>query len=168
MDIIKGSALKRPAHNLVSIGPAIERQKKAVQEAKELYFNSQRSGNMYNQYKYRVRVLNELLRIEQELKLNSVRHMKEFNLNKGIGDASDFEDYSNQIFEEYLEGFSKENGLLRDLEEDDPFSEDECAFMYTDRGQRLALKMKGLLERVGAAHFPGEDIYISSSLFMEN
>jgi len=105
-----------------------------------------------------------ICRIELRLKMNE---MKEFNTKKKIEDVGDFEEYCIEILESYLDTFTKDAGLIRDVEEDDLTYEDEISFIYTLEGERLAKKMIGLLHKIGEAHYPSEDIEISTSKFQE-
>lgn len=85
-----------------------------------------------------------------------------------IEDVYDFEECASEIFERFLTGFTKENGLIRDLYEDDPFDEEDgICFMYTNKGTRLARRMLDRLHKIGEYYFPGERIKISSYLFVE-
>jgi len=94
--------------------------------------------------------------------------MKEFRTNRGlpIENAEDFGWVASEIFERFLQGFSQENGLLRPIAEDD-VADESWDFVYTDRGARLAERMRKRLSKIGEAHFPDEDIYIESSLYQE-
>lgn len=92
--------------------------------------------------------------------------MKEFKPSRNIIDADDYIDYANDIWESYLETFTKDNGLIRDITEDDCISED-WSFLYTNRGQYLAEKMRDKLIEVGQAHFPDDDIDLFTSYYLE-
>ena len=94
--------------------------------------------------------------------------MLPFNPNKNIEDADDYIGWANDIFEFFLSKFNKENGLIRDVTEDDFVDHEKFDFMYTTKGTRLADKMKRLLIKVGEEHFPNEDIEIESYLFQED
>lgn len=93
--------------------------------------------------------------------------MKQFNAKKKIEDVDDFNEYASQLFENYLENFTLENGLIREVTEDDGGDTESLSFIYTNRGYRLADKMRSLLYKVGNAHFPNDDIEIETHLFME-
>lgn len=91
-----------------------------------------------------------------------------FNSNKNIEDVDDYIGWANDIFEGFLSTFTKENGLVRDVTEDDSIDHEKFNFIYTAKGTRLADKMKCLLIKVGEKHFPNEDIEIESYLFQED
>ena len=96
--------------------------------------------------------------------------MKQFNIKKGIKDIDDYNDYASYIFEDYLEGFTKENGLIRDVREDDILEDYErITFVYTMKGMRLAEKMRDKLWDIGLAHFPEDefDISIQTHLYID-
>lgn len=93
--------------------------------------------------------------------------MRPFNLKRNIDDVDDYIGEANVIFESFLETFTKENGLIRDTNEDDYVDHEKCDFVYTTRGMRLAEKMKDKLIEVGELHYPGEDIEIESYLYQE-
>lgn len=93
--------------------------------------------------------------------------MKPFNKYKQIETADDYQEYAIFMFEEFLETFTRENGLIRDVREDDNVSE-STVFLYTTRGNKLADRMKTRLERVGEEHFPEDDIEISTYLYIED
>lgn len=85
--------------------------------------------------------------------------MKPFNPKKKIEDADDYIMYATDTFDAFLMTFTHDNGLLRDVTEDDYVDENEDV-LYTDRAMRLAEKMKKLLVRIGEAHFPNSDVEI--------
>jgi hypothetical protein len=89
-----------------------------------------------------------------------------FNHKKGIKCADGFNDYATEIFEKFLEGFTKENKLIRDVEEDD-MADEEIVFMYTNKGMKLADRMKGKLLKVGSKYFPDDDIDIITNMFQD-
>jgi hypothetical protein len=91
--------------------------------------------------------------------------MLPFNPKKNIEDVDDYINWADELFEEYLSKFTREDGLIRDVNEDDWVDHEECAFLYTAKGLRLADKMKRLLTQVGENHFPEEDIEIETYLF---
>lgn len=84
-----------------------------------------------------------------------------------IDNADDYMDYATQLLETFLESFTIEDGLIRDVTEDDAVPADECYFMYTEKGCRLAEKMRDKLIEVGEAHFPNDDIEITTSMLQE-
>jgi hypothetical protein len=87
---------------------------------------------------------------------------------RGIKDSEDFEDCAIEILERFLSGFSKENGLIRDLTEDDPFDEyDGVSFMYTYKGERLAERMESRLYRLGQHYFPNDDLDLRTSMLID-
>jgi hypothetical protein len=90
----------------------------------------------------------------------------DFNSKKQIADVDDFNEYASQIFEEYLKTFTKENGLIKDVTEDD-YVDDECQFLYTQKGMRLVDRMKDRLVKVGNHHYPNEDIEIETYMYRE-
>jgi hypothetical protein len=89
-----------------------------------------------------------------------------FKASRQINDVCDFNEAATMIFEEFLETFTKENGLLRDVNEEDTEGE-YFSFMYTDRGGTLARRMLDRLCRVGGKYFDELDIEISTYLFVE-
>ena len=94
--------------------------------------------------------------------------LKPFNPKKGINDVDDYTDYANEMFEAYLETFTKEDGLIRDLQEGDILSDGEyedTEFVYTRKGDRLAEKMQRKLYEIGEAHFPDKFIEIKTNLY---
>ncbi len=98
--------------------------------------------------------------------------MKSFNLNKGIEDADDYVSYATDIFECFFQTFSKENGLIREIHEDDIISNEKnegTEFMYTAKGTRLAEHMRDKLINIEVVHFPNDewDIIIDSYLYIE-
>jgi len=88
------------------------------------------------------------------------------NENKKIKDVDDFNCYAVEMWEGFLETFTKENGLVRDITEDD-YAEETWSYIYTDRGDRLANRMRDRLIKVGQKHFPNEDIEIESHYYQE-
>lgn len=90
-----------------------------------------------------------------------------FNPKKNIEDSDDYIGWANDIFDSFLQSFTKEDGLLRDANEDDLVDHEICDFVYTHEGMRLAEKMKLLLIQVGEDHFPNEYIEIESSYYVE-
>ena len=95
--------------------------------------------------------------------------MRDFNKNKGIEDADGYSDYAGEIFTNFLQGFTKENKLIIEATQehyDDGLDED-CMFIYSTRGQKLAEKMLSKLHEIGELHFPNDDIEIYSSLYQE-
>lgn len=93
--------------------------------------------------------------------------MKPFNKTRSIEDADDYMGWAVDIFEEFLHSFTKENLLIRDVTEDDISFDVEISFIYTDKGQRLAERMKRRLVAIGEKHFPDDDIEVESNLFIE-
>ena len=91
-----------------------------------------------------------------------------FGKSKNIKDVSDFNDYASDMFEEFLEGFTEEEGLIRKPEEDEIY-EEGWTFIYTNKGQTLAEKYLTRLYTVGAKMFPDDLDYleISSRLYQE-
>lgn len=92
--------------------------------------------------------------------------MKAFKEKRKIEDVGDYIGEANDIFDSFLQTFTKENKLIRDVTEDD-FWEEGIDFIYTAKGTRLADKMRRLLIKVGEAHFPNEDIEIESNYYIE-
>lgn len=91
--------------------------------------------------------------------------MKPFKADRQIKDASDFEEYASEAFSEFLEDFSH-RGLTRDVTEDDCVGE-ECSFIYTTRGMKLAERFQDRMAKLGGLHFPDETFDISSMLYQE-
>lgn len=81
-----------------------------------------------------------------------------------IKDENDFNDVAQEILTEFLETFTKEDGLIRDVEEGDG-ADEGITFMYTSKGDRLATEMIRRLYKVGSAHFP-DSLYIDVSSYM--
>jgi hypothetical protein len=92
--------------------------------------------------------------------------MIQFNPKKQINDVDDYIEYANCMWEIYLDTFTRENGLIRDVREDDYFDE-HIAFCYTNKGIRLAEKMRTKLIKIGEDHYPNEDICIENYLYQE-
>jgi hypothetical protein len=94
--------------------------------------------------------------------------MKEFKKSRNINTVEDYIDEANQIFENFLETFNVENGLVFKPNEDDIHYSEDFMFIYTKKGMRLADKMIDLLTAVGEAYFPDsdEEIQIESSLYV--
>jgi len=92
--------------------------------------------------------------------------MRRFNSKKNIENVEDFNECASQIFEEYLKTFTKENGLIRDVTEND-YVDDDCKLLYTQRGMRLIDRMKDRLVKIGDYHFPNEDIEIETYMYRE-
>jgi hypothetical protein len=94
--------------------------------------------------------------------------MLPFNPKKQINDVGDFNDYCVEIWEAFLNTFTKENGLIRDVNENDNMEDAE--FMYTGKGARLASKMRERLFYIGEVHFPKDYdwIEIESNQFRED
>lgn len=89
------------------------------------------------------------------------------NANKNIKHVYDFNDYASEIFENYLLSFTKENGLIRDIEEYDCV-EENWSYVYTDRGMLLAERMRRRLFKVGEHNFPDAyEIEIESLAYQE-
>jgi len=90
------------------------------------------------------------------------------NQDKQINDADDYVGYAIDIWEAFLQSFTKETGLIRDIEEDDTVDE-SWTFVYSDRGQRLALRMRDRLTKLGEKLFPESEfeIEIESHLYRE-
>lgn len=87
---------------------------------------------------------------------------------RGIKDVSGFEDCAIEIFERFLSGFSKENGLIRDLTDGDPFDEyDGVELVYTQMGARLAERMYSRLHHLGKHYFPNEDLNLRTSMYID-
>jgi len=84
-----------------------------------------------------------------------------------ILDVDDYNDYASEMWTSFLESFTIEKGLIREVTENDAV-DDSIAFLYTNKGAKLAEKMRDLLYKVGYNEF-GEDsdIEICSSLFIE-
>lgn len=93
--------------------------------------------------------------------------MKPFNEDKNIANADDYVGYATDLFETFLSMFTKENGGLRDITEDDYADPEEFNFLYSDKAWRLGCEMKRRLIEVGEAHFPGDEIEIETHLFRE-
>lgn len=92
--------------------------------------------------------------------------MKPFNSNKEINDIDDFNEYASELWESFLTSFTKENKLIRDVDEDDMVDEG-IDFIYTTRGTRLADRMRDRLATIGEAHFPNDWIEIESNYYIE-
>ena len=83
-----------------------------------------------------------------------------------IESLQDFEEVASEIFGDFLEGMSQEKGHLRSVKEGDIVDE-SWVFVYTDKGTKLAERMKKRLLKVGQSHFPDEDITIEHSLYQD-
>lgn len=92
------------------------------------------------------------------------RNMKAFNPNENINDVGEFEDVANEMWEAYLQTFTEERGLIRPATEDDWVDEDN-KYVYTRKGDRLATKMRDKLIEIGQAHFPDEEIELSTYMY---
>lgn len=93
--------------------------------------------------------------------------MKPFKPDKEIKDIVDYNEYASQIFEEYLKTFTKENRLIRDVDPDNDNVDDDCLFMYTQKGMKLIDRMMARLIKVGEAHFTDESIEIKTYMYRE-
>ena len=89
-----------------------------------------------------------------------------FNPAKKIENSEDYLIYAIEIFESFLQTFSFQNRLLRNVEEGD-FVDDGISFIYTSKGERLAEKMQRLLIKLGEKHFPNEEMDISSHYYQQ-
>ena len=92
--------------------------------------------------------------------------MKDFRVGKNIADVDEFNDYCSQMFDEFLQGFNIENGLIIDAINNVDVSED-WDFIYSRRGQYLAEKMIERLKTIGERYYPDEEIEIWSPLYEE-
>lgn len=90
-----------------------------------------------------------------------------FNPKKEINDETDYELYAIDMFSEFLESFTEEEGLIREPQEDDGFDEGDVGYVYTDKGQVLAEKMLRRLTEIGNKYFPNNTISIQTSAFRE-
>lgn len=97
---------------------------------------------------------------------NEKEAIRPLNAKWDIKDVDDYIAVATDLFENFLLTFTKENGLIRDITEDDIVDADECVYLYTDKGNRLAKKMRDMLVRIGDAHFC-EDIEIGTYLYRE-
>lgn len=85
---------------------------------------------------------------------------------KKIKTVDDFNGLACEIFEGFILSFSKENGLIRDIEESD-IVEDTWEFVYTERGMKLVKRMRSRLVKVGQKYFPDEYIEVESFFYQE-
>lgn len=88
-----------------------------------------------------------------------------------IKEPEDLECICRDIFDEYLSDFDEREGLTQsvtdEMKESFPAEVDHWTFMYTDRGMRLAERMRDRLIAVCEAHFPIYNFTISSGYFQE-
>lgn len=83
-------------------------------------------------------------------------------------DISELNDILSDFFHDYLDSFSKEDGMIRDVSEDDADCEG-FEFIYTDKGADLAYKMHSRLNSIAEYYFPNDTLHIDiySHLFQE-
>lgn len=83
-----------------------------------------------------------------------------------INEPSDFELVADDILTDWLEGFTIEKGLIREVDEDDTEhfgGEDIVGFMYTQKGMKLYNRACERLKILGLKYFPNEEFDIRSS-----
>ena len=85
---------------------------------------------------------------------------------KQINDVDDFNGYASDLWETFLRSFTKENKLIREVDEDDTV-EEHWQFVYTDRGMVLADRMRKRLYKVGEKHFPNDEIEIDAGSYYQ-
>lgn len=88
-----------------------------------------------------------------------------------INEAEDLECICCDIFDDFLSNFQQIEGLTEAVSEE---MKESCGgeiehwtFMYTDKGMRLAERMRDKLIEVCEAHFPAYNFTISSGYFQE-
>ena len=91
--------------------------------------------------------------------------MKPLNYKRNISDSDDFNDYASEMYQEYLQTFTIENGLIRKMTEND-YGDPDWEYIYTTKGMRLAERMKDRLIEVGKAHFPSDYIEIDAGSYL--
>ena len=88
------------------------------------------------------------------------------NSDKDIQDVDDFNEYATGMLESFLETFTHDKKLLRDIEEDDNV-EESWVYVYTDKGSRLVERMISRLTRVGEKYFPNDEIDLHTPYYQE-
>ncbi len=91
--------------------------------------------------------------------------MKTFNANKNIADCDDYNEYASELFQEFLQTFTIESGLIRKMTEND-YGDEDWEYIYTNKGMILAKRMKDRIIKVGEAHFPCDYIEIDAGNYL--
>lgn len=88
-----------------------------------------------------------------------------------INDPEDLELVCCDIFDEFLSDFQQKDGLTQpvtnEMRESFYAEIEHWTFMYTDKGMRLAERMRDKLLEVCEAHYPEYNFSISSGSFQE-
>lgn len=86
-----------------------------------------------------------------------------------ITDAQSYSDVCSDMFDEFLETFTEEQGLIRPVDDDDreEFDCENIQFIYTTKGMRLLEKYLDRVHTVGAKYFDPLDFNISSHRYRE-
>lgn len=85
-----------------------------------------------------------------------------------IKETEDFNFICDDILSEWLDGFTEEEGLIRepDQEDIDEFDGLELSYMFTKKGMRLYDSACSKMSRLGLKHFPEEELDIKSSAML--
>jgi len=80
-----------------------------------------------------------------------------------------FDEKANGIFEAFLESMQGDINYVRPIEKNDECINENWSYIYTDKGQRLILRMLDRLCRLAENKFGADaiDINISSYLYQE-
>jgi hypothetical protein len=86
-----------------------------------------------------------------------------------IKDGQSYSDVASDMFDEFLETFTKENGLIRSINDNDreEFDCENISFIYTLKGHKLAERYLDRLGALGCKYFDPMDINIFSHRFQD-
>ena len=76
-------------------------------------------------------------------------------------DADELADYLNEFYEEMLEYLHRQPGMTKESNSED------FSFLWTSRGDRLALSLERRIRKIWARRFPDEGLDLYSGYYQE-
>lgn len=84
-----------------------------------------------------------------------------------FNDAYDFESYCDDVLTDFIDTFTFDNGLIRNVDEDDDVDDNVLSFVFTQKGTKLIDRFKNRLQKIGDKLFPNEEIEVKCSSVIE-
>lgn len=89
--------------------------------------------------------------------------MKDFKLDKQITNVHEFNDYTCEMLESFLESMQNKIEFVRPVDKDCDNVPDEWEVVYTNRAMRLINRFKERVMKVGFARYEEDDVEEPSS-----